>query len=42
MVTFTFVDHKTQQRECLNLSAEQFITLLIRHIPDNNFRVVRY
>ncbi|MBV9484282.1 MAG: transposase [Acidobacteria bacterium] len=41
-VIFTFVDHKSQQRECLNLSAEQFITLLIRHIPDTNFRVVRY
>lgn len=42
MVTFTFVDHKTQKPECLNLTAEDFIKLLIRHIPDNNFRVVRY
>jgi hypothetical protein len=42
MVTFTFVDHKTKQPECLTLSAEEFIKLLIRHIPDNNFRVVRY
>ena len=42
MVTFTFVEHKTQQRECLTLSAEEFMKLLIRHIPDSNFRVVRY
>ena len=41
-VTFTFVEHKTQKPECLTLSAEEFIKLLIRHIPDNNFRVVRY
>jgi hypothetical protein len=41
-VVFTFVDHKSQQREYLNLTAEEFIKLLIRHIPDTNFRVVRY
>jgi hypothetical protein len=41
-VSFTFVDHKSQKRECLTLSAEEFIKLLIRHIPDTNFRVVRY
>ncbi|MBV8739588.1 MAG: transposase, partial [Alphaproteobacteria bacterium] len=41
-VVFAFVDHKSQQRECRTLSAEQFITLLIRHIPDTNFRVVRH
>ena len=42
LVSFTFVDHKSQKRECLTLSAEEFIKLLIRHIPDTNFRVVRY
>jgi Putative transposase len=42
MVVFTFVDHKSQQREYLNLTAEEFIKLLIRHIPDTNFRAVRY
>lgn len=42
MVTFTFVEHKTQKQECLTLTAEDFMKLLIRHIPDNNFRVVRY
>jgi len=42
MVTFTFVDHKTEKPECLTLAAEDFMKLLIRHIPDNNFRVVRY
>jgi|RhiMetdeSRZDD1v2_1073273.scaffolds.fasta_scaffold214512_2 putative transposase/transposase-like zinc-binding protein len=41
-VLFTFVEHKTQKRQCLDLSAEEFIKLLIYHIPDNNFRVVRY
>jgi Putative transposase/Transposase zinc-binding domain len=41
-VLFTFVEHKTEKRQCLNLSAEEFIKLLIYHIPDNNFRVVRY
>lgn len=41
-VVFTFVEHKSQKRECLTLSAEEFMKLLIRHIPDNNFRVVRY
>jgi putative transposase/transposase-like zinc-binding protein len=42
MVSFTFVDHKSQKREYLTLSAEEFIKLLIRHIPDTNFRVVRF
>jgi len=42
IVAFTFVDHKSQKRECLTLEASEFIKLLIRHIPDTNFRVVRY
>lgn len=42
VVTFTFVEHKTQKSECSILTAEDFSKLLIRHIPDNNFRVVRY
>jgi len=42
MVDFTFVEHKTKQPKCLTLTAEDFIKLLIRHIPDNNFRMVRY
>jgi hypothetical protein len=41
-VLFTFVEHKTKTRKRLDLTAEEFIKLLIYHIPDNNFRVVRY
>ena len=41
-VLFTFVEHKTEKRQCLDLTAEEFIKLLIYHIPDNNFRVVRF
>jgi len=41
-VTFNFVDHKTSQLTYLTLPVEEFIGKIITHIPDNNFRVVRY
>jgi len=41
-VTFNFVDHKTERHTVLTLPVEEFIGKLIRHIPDENFRVVRY
>jgi hypothetical protein len=41
-VTFNFVDHKTEKLTYHTLPAQEFIGKLIRHIPDNNFRIIRY
>ena len=41
-VTFNFVDHKTDKLTFHSLPAEEFIGKLIRHIPDENFRIIRY
>jgi len=41
-VTFNFVDHKTDKLTFHNLPAEEFIGKLIRHIPSENFRIIRY
>ena len=41
-VTFNFVDHKTDKLTYLTLPVEEFIGKIITHIPENNFRVVRY
>lgn len=41
-VTFTYHDHYTGQTLPLTLTVEDFIKRLIVHIPDNNFRMVRY
>lgn len=41
-VTFNFVDHKTDRLTFHTLPVEEFIGKLIRHIPDENFRIIRY
>lgn len=41
-VTFTYQDHRTDKKSTLTLPVLDFIGRLIRHIPDENFRVIRY
>lgn len=41
-VTFNFVDHKTDKLTFHTLPVQEFIGKLIRHIPDENFRIIRY
>lgn len=41
-VTFNFVDHKTEKLTFHTLPVEAFIGKLIRHIPDDHFRIIRY
>jgi hypothetical protein len=41
-VSFNFVDHKTDKLTFHTLPVDVFIGKLIRHIPDENFRVIRY
>lgn len=41
-VFFEYLDHKTKQIKQYALSAEQFIEKFIQHIPDINFRAMRY
>jgi hypothetical protein len=42
MVTFTYQDHRTTKKETLCLPVFEFIGRLIRHIPESNFRIIRY
>lgn len=37
-----FVDHKTGAKTVQTLPVQTFIGKLIRHIPDQNFRIIRY
>ena len=41
-VTFKYLDHVTNTYRNFNLSAEQFIARFVQHIPDPNFRMLRY
>ena len=41
-MTFNFVDHKTEKLTFHTLPVEEFIGKLIRHIPDEHFRIIRY
>lgn len=41
-VTFTYQDHRTTKKETLSLPVFEFIGRLIRHIPESNFRIIRY
>ncbi|MBV9481637.1 MAG: transposase [Acidobacteria bacterium] len=41
-VTFTYKEHRMTKPEVETLSAPQFLERLLPHIPDVNFRVVRY
>jgi hypothetical protein len=41
-VTFKYLDHYTKTHTKKTISAEEFIGNFVRHIPDENFRVIRY
>ncbi len=41
-VTFEYEDKRTGEHERTTFSAEAFLALLIRHIPDKHFRQIRY
>jgi hypothetical protein len=41
-VTFEFLDHYTDTHQLKTVPALEFIALLIAHIPDTNFRNIRY
>ena len=41
-VTFNYLDHTTKTYRKFKLSAEQFISRLVQHIPDTGFRLIRY
>jgi hypothetical protein len=41
-VTFKYLDHTTKTYRRLKLTAEQFISRFIQHIPDQGFRMIRY
>lgn len=41
-IAFQYLDHKTKTYRRLTLSIEQFIALFIQHIPDLNFKMIRY
>ncbi len=41
-VTFKFLDHMTKTYKKIIMTAEQFIGRFVSHIPDANFRMIRY
>lgn len=41
-VTYEYLDHYTDEQEIMSLPVLDFISRLIRHIPDKNFRNIRY
>ncbi len=41
-VTFEYEDKRTTEHVLTRLPAEEFLTRLIRHIPDKRFRQIRY
>jgi hypothetical protein len=41
-VTYQYLDHYTKTNASMSLPVLDFISRLISHIPDKNFRVVRY
>jgi hypothetical protein len=41
-VTFKYLDHVTNTYRNFILSTEQFIARFVQHIPDDNFRMLRY
>lgn len=41
-VTFEYEDKRTKEHKRTTFSAEAFLALLIRHIPEKYFRAVRY
>lgn len=41
-ITFRYLDHTSKSYKNLTLSSEAFIARFIQHIPDENFRMIRY
>jgi hypothetical protein len=41
-VVFDYLDHRDQQHKQKRCTIDDFITRLIRHIPDKGFRMIRY
>lgn len=41
-VTFDYVDHKDNSKHTLTVSASQFISMLLKHLIPNNFKIIRY
>lgn len=41
-ITLRFLDHRTGRHEDLELSQQELILRLIKHIPEKHFRMVRY
>ena len=41
-VTFNYLDHTTNTRKKMILTTEEFIGRFVQHIPDGNFRMIRY
>lgn len=41
-VLYEYLDHYTGDTETMSLSVLEFISRLIRHIPDSHFRMIRY
>ena len=41
-VTFKFLDHYNNTVDHITMSVFEFIASIIRHIPDRNFRMIRY
>ena len=42
IVIFNYLNHKTKQHKDFTCSANNFIERFIQHIPDKNFRLIRY
>lgn len=42
LVVFTYKDKVSKTNKQVTLSVEEFISRLIRHIPEKNFRMIRY
>jgi Putative transposase len=41
-VTFNYLDHTSKTRKTMTLTSEEFIGRFVNHIPDKNFRMIRY
>jgi hypothetical protein len=41
-ITFRYLDHRTKTYRNLTLTSEQFIARFVQHIPDKDFRMIRY
>jgi len=42
IVSFEYIDHKDKKKKIVNVDALEFIKRVIRHVPDKNFKMVRY